>query len=118
MCLDGIKTNKNHPTGLLDTDILLSFALSVYETDSGTLLWRKVTICQLKLRIDAKSTLQSRLTGSKRTKTEHDMCKMFKVHQSVSRDAIQQGTHSNCIFKFPVFPCPAAIFSCANLHDL
>ena len=33
-----------------------------------------------------------------------------------------QGTHSNCIFKFPVFslfcPCPTANFPCANLCDL
>ena len=33
-----------------------------------------------------------------------------------------QDTHSNYVFKFPVFslffPCPIAKFPCDNLHDL
>ena len=33
-----------------------------------------------------------------------------------------QGTHSNCVIKFPVFPCffpcPTTNFPCANLRDL
>ena len=35
---------------------------------------------------------------------------------------VYQGTHSNCIFKFPVFshfsPCPTANFPCVNLNNL
>ena len=35
---------------------------------------------------------------------------------------LAQGTHSNCIFEFPVFslffPYPTSNFPCANLHDL
>ena len=44
----------------------------------------------------------------------------FSLLQAVVRLAVSQGSHSNCIFKFPVYLlCVTANFPCANLrHSL